>query len=86
MNKEYKDLKTNDYFVGRITIIELVEQYTLKDKHTLKDRNVKKYKTSDDSYIPYIHSYKDLDINKTYEIKGYMYEDGYLRILVMNEL
>lgn len=50
-SKEYNDLKANDYFVGRITIIELVEKYTLKDKYTLEDKNVYKYMTSKDSYI-----------------------------------
>jgi hypothetical protein len=26
--KEYRDLKVNDYFIGKITIIELIEKYT----------------------------------------------------------
>lgn len=82
--KEYADLKVGDYFIGQITIIELVEKYTLKDKCALKDTDIRKYKTI--GYIPYFHSKKDLDIGETYEIRGYMYEDGYLRILMMNKL
>jgi hypothetical protein len=30
-NKEYKDLKAGDYFIGKIAIIELVEKYKLKE-------------------------------------------------------
>lgn len=84
IHKEYKNLKADDYFIGKITIIELVEKYKLKNKYTLKDEDINKYKT--DGYIPHFHSRKDLEIGKTYEIRGYMYEDGYLRILVMKEL
>lgn len=29
--KEYADLKANDYFIGKITIIELVEKDTNKE-------------------------------------------------------
>ncbi len=76
--KKYEDLKANDYFVGKITIIELVERYKLKDKNMLKDIDINKYKTI--GYIPFFHSKKDLEIGETYEIRGYMYEDGYLRM------
>lgn len=76
--KEYADLTANDYFIGKITIIELIEKYTLKDT------DIRKYKTI--GYIPYFHSKKDLEIGETYEIRGYMYEDGYLRTLMTKKL
>lgn len=34
--KEYADLKAGDYFIGKITIIELVEKYTLIISRRLK--------------------------------------------------
>ena len=37
-SKKYEDLKVDDYFVGKITIIELVEKYILKNRYTLKDK------------------------------------------------
>ena len=83
-SKKYEDLKVNDYFVGKITIIELIEKYILKNRYTLKDIDIWKYKTI--GYIPYFHSKKDLEIWKTYEIRGYMYEDGYLRTFMTKKL
>ena len=83
-SKEYKDLKPNDYFIGKITITEFVEKYKLKERHTSKIVDINKYKT--EGYIPHFHSHEELKIGKTYEIRGYMYEDGYLRVLVMKQL
>jgi hypothetical protein len=80
MNEEYKryeDLKADDYFVGNITIIGLIESYKIQVKYTSRIVDVNRYKTK--GYIPEFHSYKKLKIGRTYEIRGYMFEDGYLR-------
>lgn len=82
--KEYADLKPDDYFIDKITIIELVEKYILKNEYTLKETEIRKYKTV--GYIPYFHSKKDLEIGATYEIRGYMYEDGYLRTFMTKKI
>lgn len=81
--KKYEDLKANDYFVGKITIVELIESYKMQMKHTSRIVNVNRYKT--EGYIPEFHSYKELKIGKTYEIRGYMFEDGYLRSVSTKE-
>ena len=83
-SKKYEDLKADDYFVGKITIIELIEKYTLKNRYTLKDIDIWRYKTI--GYIPYFHSKTDLEIDETYEIRGYMHEDGYLRTFMTKKL
>ena len=83
-NNENDGLKEKYYFIDKITIIELVEKYILKDKYTLKGIDIWKYKTI--GYIPYFHSKKDLEIGITYEIRGYMYEDGYLRTFMTKKL
>jgi len=75
----YNNLKTNDYFIGIIQISEFVEKYALNDK------NINVYKTTNDSYIPYIHTEITLDIDKKYEIGGYKYEKE-ARIYIMNEM
>jgi len=74
MNKSHKlhsKLKDGEYFITTITILELDKKYT-----NSKNKDVYKYKTTKDSYIPYFHSYKPLESGKTYEIKGYKYKDG----------
>lgn len=83
-SKKYEDLKANDYFVGKIKIIELVEKYKLKEKHVSRIVDIYKYKT--DGYIPFFHSKKELIIGATYEIRGYMYEDGYLRSIMTRQI
>jgi hypothetical protein len=90
-SKKYKDLKPNDYFVGKIKIIELTKKYVLTEEIHKKfsdkvfekvDINVFKA----EGYIPGIHSQKDLKINKTYDIRGFMREDRYLHIHYIKEL
>lgn len=83
-SKKYEDLKADDYFVGKITIVELIESYKMQMKHTSRIVNVNRYKT--EGYIPEFHSYKELKIGKTYEIRGYMFEDGYLRSVFTKEI
>ncbi len=83
-NKKYEDLKANDYFIGKITIIEFVEKYKLKEEHISRIVDIYKYKT--DGYIPFFHSKKELIIGATYEIRGYMYEDGYLRSVMTHQI
>ncbi len=78
INKKYEDLKADDYFVGKIKIIELVEKYKLQEKHISRIIDIYNYKT--DGYIPFFHSKKELTVGSTYEISGYMMEDGYLRM------
>ena len=82
--KRYEDLKTDDYFVGKITIVELIESYKIQIRHTSRIVDVDRYKT--EGYIPEFHSYKKLKIGMTYEIRGYMFEDGYLRSFCMKEI
>lgn len=82
--KEYDDLEANDYFIGKIKIIELLEKYKMKRKHTSTILDVNRYKT--EGYIPEFHSYKELKIGTTYEIRGYYYEDGYLRSMMIKEI
>lgn|SRR3990167_3880635 len=84
MYKKYEDLKANDYFIGKIKIIELLEKYKMERKHTSTIVDVYRYKT--EGYIPEFHSHKELKIGATYEIRGYYYEDGYLRVMKMKEL
>lgn len=62
--------------------MELIERYVLTERHTL--RKVDIYKT--EGYIPQFHSKGELKIGATYEIRGYMFEDGYLRVMLMKEL
>lgn len=83
-SKKYEDLKEDDYFVGKIKIIELVEKYKLKEKHVSRIIDICKYKT--EGYIPFFHSKKELIIGATYEIRGYMYGDGYLRSLMTRQI
>lgn len=82
--KRYKDLKTDDYFVGKITIVELIESYKMQMKHTSRIVDVNRYKT--EGYIPEFHSYEKLKIGSTYDIRGYMFEDGYLRSFGTKEI
>jgi len=78
----YNNLKVNDYFIGIIQISKFVEKYTLND------RIINIYKTTNDSYIPYIHieaTEVTLEIGKKYEIGGYKYEKE-ARIYIINEM
>ena len=70
-HKLYSKLNNGEYFITIIIILELDKKYT-----NSKNKDVYKYKTTKDSYIPYFHSYKPLESGKTYEIKGYKYKDG----------
>jgi hypothetical protein len=90
-SKEYKDLKSHDYFVGKIKIIEFVKRYTLTEEIHKKFSNlafenvdINVFKT--EGYIPGIHSRNDLKIDKTYDIRGFMLEDRYLHIHYIKEL
>lgn len=83
-NKKYQDLKADDYFIGEIKIIELIEKYKLKEKHISRIIDIYKYKT--EGYIPQFHSKHELKIGVSYEIRGYMFEDGYLRSVATKEL
>lgn len=83
-SKKYEDLNADDYFVGKIKIIELIEKYKLKERHISRIVDIYKYKT--DGYIPFFHSKKELITGATYEIRGYMYEDGYLRSLMTHQI
>jgi len=83
-DKKYEDLNANDYFICKITIIELAEKYKLKERHISRIVDIHKYKT--DGYIPFFHSKKELIIGATYEIRGYMYEDGYLRTFKTHQI
>ena len=38
--KKYTDLKAGDYFVGKITIIELIEKYILENNYTSRDYRI----------------------------------------------
>ena len=78
-DKPYKELKIDELFNGKITILNLIEMYKLNDS------DVYKYKTSDDSYIPFYNSYTQLELNKIYEIKGYKCIDS-LQIKEINEV
>lgn len=84
MNKKYADLKADDYFIGEIKIIELIEKYKLKERHVSRIIDIYKYKT--EGYIPQFHSKHELKIGVSYEIRGYMFEDGYLRTVTTKEL
>lgn len=87
MNKEYKkyeDLKADDYFIGKIKIVGLIESYKMQIRHTSTVRDINRYKT--EGYIPEFHSHKELKIGRTYEIRGYLFEDGYLRMFGTKEV
>lgn len=83
-SNKYEDLKAGDYFVGKIKIIELIEKYKLKERHISRIIDIYRYKT--DGYVPFWHSKKELIVGATYEIRGYMYEDGYLRSLMTRQI
>lgn len=75
----YKDLKLYDYFVGTIQISEFVQTYTINNK------TINVYKTTENSYIPYIHTTVTLDVGKKYEIGGYKHEKE-AQIFIINEI
>jgi hypothetical protein len=92
-SKKYKDLEPNDYFVGKIRIVEFEKKYPLTEEIHKKfsfsnmifenvDINVFKA----EGYVPGIHTRKDLKIGKTYDIRGFMLEDRDLHIHYIKEL
>ena len=90
-SKKYKDLEPHDYFVGKIKIIELVKKYVLTEEIHKKFSNqafenvcINEFKA--DGYIPGIHTRRDLKMGKTYDIRGFMLENGYLHIHYIKEL
>ena len=90
-SKQYKDLEPQDYFVGKIKIIEFVKKYPITEEIHKKYSNVEfnngyinEFKA--EGYIPGIHTRDNLKIGKTYDIRGFMLENRYLRIHYIKEL
>lgn len=75
----YENLNLYDYFIGIIQISEFVQIYTINNK------TINVYKTTENSYIPYIHTTLTLDVDKKYEIGGYKHEKE-ARIFIINEM
>ncbi len=73
-------LGIGEYFTGKITILKLDREYELNSE------KIYVYKTTEDSYLPFIHhKHNNLEIGKTYEIKGYNTEDK-IRIVDIQKL
>lgn len=83
---KYNDNEINKYFVGKVTILEIVKEYEYANKeYKFVNKEYYKYKTTKDSFIPYIQSSSLLEPGNSYEIKGYKYEDE-IRIVDIKKL
>ncbi len=87
----YEDLKIEDQSIEKITILEFVEKYKLRDRYPdiypfLENIDINVYKTTDNSYIPFIHTKNILEIGKTYQATCYKDKDKFIYVHCIKKL
>ncbi|MFA4871398.1 MAG: hypothetical protein WC623_24580 [Pedobacter sp.] len=78
----YTELKIDEYYIGKIKILELIHTFTRNNKFTGEDEEIYIYKTSENSYFPSINYNKPLEFNKEYEIAGYKLKDRWSACII----